>query len=126
MIEVLERESERVEGSVAPLAPSHQVRVFEAFACRVPIIADAVTEPMPQEQGTANLIAERGAGIMLKRPDDIVPVLRRMMEDELHYSRMRAATVGLAIPNSTRYIVEEITALIPQPENSVLSEVISA
>ena len=47
-----------------------------------------------------------------------MPVLRRMMEDELHYSRMRAATVGLAIPNSTRYIVEEIAALIPQPEDA--------
>ena len=49
-----------------------------------------------------------------------------MMEDEVHYSRMRAATVGLAIPNSTRQIVEEIAALIPQSETPVLSEVVSA
>jgi len=99
---------------------------FEALACRVPIIADMITEPMPQEAGTANMIAQRGAGIMLKRPADIVPVVRRMVEDELHYSRLRAATAGLAIPNATRHIVEEITALIPQPENAVLSEVASA
>ncbi len=33
---------------------------FEALACRVPIIADLITEPMPQEAGTANLIEERG------------------------------------------------------------------
>ena len=99
---------------------------FEALACRVPIIADMITEPMPQEAGTANLIAQRGAGIMLKRPSDVVPVIRRMLEDELHYSRLRAATVGLAIPNATRHIVEEIAALIPQPENAVLSEVASA
>jgi hypothetical protein len=39
---------------------------------------------------------------------------------------MRAATVSLAIPNSTRYIVEEIAALIPKPETPVLSEVASA
>ena len=99
---------------------------FEALACRVPIIADVITEPMPQEKGTAKLIAQRGAGVMLKRANDIVPVLRRMMEDELHYSRMRAATAALAIPNSTKYIVEEITALIPQPETPVLTEVASA
>jgi len=99
---------------------------FEALACRVPIIADVITEPMPQEAGTANLIEERGAGVMLKRSIDVVPVVRRMMEDEVHYSRMRAATVSLAIPNSTRYIVEEIAALIPKPENPVLSEVASA
>src|SRR5215204_3396691 len=98
---------------------------FEALACRVPIIADVITKPMPQEAGTANLIAECGAGVMLKRSIDVVPVVRRMMEDEVHYSRMRAATVGLAIPNSTRYIVEEIAALIPNTESPVLSEVAS-
>ena len=99
---------------------------FEALACRVPIIADMITEPMPQEAGTADLIEQRGAGVMLKRPSDIVPVVRRMVEDEIHYSRLRAATVGLAIPNATRHIVEEIAALIPQTENAVLSEVASA
>jgi len=49
-----------------------------------------------------------------------------MMEDEVHYSRMRAATAGVALPNATRYIVEEIAALIPQSDNSVLTEVASA
>ncbi|PYS70610.1 MAG: hypothetical protein DMF69_12935 [Acidobacteria bacterium] len=98
---------------------------FEALACRVPIIGDVITEPMPQEQGTADLIAQRGAGVMLKRSVDVVPVVRRMMEDEMHYSRMRAATIGLGIPNSTRHIVEEIAALIPKPEAPVLSEVAS-
>jgi UDP-N-acetylglucosamine:LPS N-acetylglucosamine transferase len=99
---------------------------FEALACRVPIIGDVITEPMPQEKGTADLIAQRGAGVMLTRSSDVVPVVRRMMEDEVHYSRMRAATIGLAIPNATRHIVEEIAALIPQSETPVLSEVISA
>ena len=97
---------------------------FEALACRVPIIADMITEPMPQEAGTAKLIAQRGAGVMLNRASDVVNVVRRMMEDEVHYSRMRAATANLALPNSTRYIVEEIAALIPQPENSALSEAV--
>ena len=99
---------------------------FEALACRVPIIGDMITEPMPQEAGTANLIVERGAGVMLKHCSDVVPVIRRMIEDEVHYSRLRNATAGLALPNATRQIVEEIAALIPQPEQPVLSEVISA
>ena len=99
---------------------------FEALACRVPIIADVITDPMPQEAGTANLIAERGAGVMLRRSSDVVPVVRRMMEDEVHYSRMRAATISLAVPNSTRHIVEEIAALIPQSDSPILTEVISA
>jgi UDP-N-acetylglucosamine:LPS N-acetylglucosamine transferase len=99
---------------------------FEALACRVPIIADVITDPMPQEAGTAKLIAQRGAGVLLKRSSDVVGVVRHMMEDEVHYSRMRAATVSLAIPNATRHIVEEIAALIPQSEKAVLNEVVSA
>ena len=99
---------------------------FEALACRVPIIADVITDPMPQEAGTAKLIAQRGAGVMLNKASDVVNVVRRMMEDEVHYSRMRAATAGLALPNATQYIVEEIAALIPQPENVVVNEVVSA
>lgn len=99
---------------------------FEAFACRVPIIADVINEPMPQEAGTAKMIATRGAGVLLKQSDEVVPVVRRMLEDDTHYSRMRAATVGLAIPGATQYIVEEIAALIPASEKPVLREVISA
>lgn len=100
---------------------------FEAFACRLPIIADGITEPMPQEAGTASLLVKRGAGVVLQRASDIVPVIRRMVEDSAHYSAMRAATIGLAIPNATRQIVEEITALIPATtdatENAVSAEV---
>jgi UDP-N-acetylglucosamine:LPS N-acetylglucosamine transferase len=99
---------------------------FEALACRLPIIGDATTPPMPQEEGTANLIARRGAGILLRRTTDIVPVIRRMVEDTAHYSAMRAATVGLAIPNATRQIVEEIVGLIPTTagaDESILTEV---
>lgn len=99
---------------------------FEALACRLPIIGDAITPPMPQEEGTANLIARRGAGILLRRTTDIVPVIRRMVEDTAHYSAMRAATVGLAIPNATRQIVEEIVGLIPASagaaDESILTE----
>ncbi|HYE66098.1 MAG TPA: glycosyltransferase [Pyrinomonadaceae bacterium] len=103
---------------------------YEALACRLPIIADATTPPMPQEAGAANLIARRGAGVLLRRASDIVPVVRRMMEDSRHYAALRAATIGLAIPNSTKQIVEEIAALIPAPvmahEEPVLVEAQSA
>jgi UDP-N-acetylglucosamine:LPS N-acetylglucosamine transferase len=103
---------------------------FEALACRLPIIGDAITEPMPQEAATASLIVKRGAGVLLRRAGDIVPVVRRMVEDTTHYSALRAATIGLAIPNATRQIVEEITALIPTSTDTadevVLAEAISA
>jgi UDP-N-acetylglucosamine:LPS N-acetylglucosamine transferase len=87
---------------------------FEALSCRLPIIADVITEPMPQEAGTVNLIGKSGAAVMLRRASDIVPVVHRMIEDSKHYAALRAATITIAIPNATRRIVEEITALIPE------------
>src|SRR3954454_18434858 len=87
---------------------------FEALACRLPIIADVITEPMPQEAATVNLIEKSGAAVMLRRASDIVPVVNRMIADSKHYAALRAATITIAIPNATRRIVEEITALIPE------------
>lgn len=88
---------------------------FEALACRVPIIADTTTPPMPQESGAANMLDRRGAGVLLKRAGDIVPVVRRMVEDSLYYSSLRAATAGVALHGSTQRIVEEIAALLAVP-----------
>jgi UDP-N-acetylglucosamine:LPS N-acetylglucosamine transferase len=86
---------------------------FEALACRLPIIADATTPPMPQEAGTVNLIHKKGAGILLEKSSDIVPTIQNLLSDSNKYNQMKAATVGLAIPNSTRNIIEEIAALLP-------------
>jgi UDP-N-acetylglucosamine:LPS N-acetylglucosamine transferase len=87
---------------------------FEALSCRVPIIADAITAPMPQEASTLNLIVKSGAAVMLQRASDVVPVVHRMIEDSKHYAAMRAATITIAIPNATKRIVDEIISLIPE------------
>jgi UDP-N-acetylglucosamine:LPS N-acetylglucosamine transferase len=86
---------------------------FEALACRLPIIADTTTPPMPQEAGTVQLIETRGAGISLKRSIDIVPTIRNLITDSGKYAEMRAAASGLAMPGSTEQIIREITALLP-------------
>lgn len=87
---------------------------FEALACRLPIIADATTPPMPQEAGTVTLIKEKGAGILLEKSSDIVLTIQSLINNSDKYTAMKAATVNLAIPNSTKKIIEEITALLPQ------------
>lgn len=88
---------------------------FEALACRLPIIADGITPPMPQEAGTVELLERRGAGIVLKRSIDIVPTIQHMLTDDVSYARMKAATFGMTMPNSTDQIIREINALLPQP-----------
>jgi UDP-N-acetylglucosamine:LPS N-acetylglucosamine transferase len=88
---------------------------FEALNSRLPIIGDGTTQPMPQEAGTAKLLVKGGAAVMLQKASDVVPVIRRMIDDSKHYAGLRAATITLAIPNATKRIVEEIAALIPEP-----------
>ena len=97
---------------------------FEALSCRVPIIADAITAPMPQEAGTLNLIVKSGAAVMLERASDVVPVVHRMIEDSKHYAAMRAATITVAIPNATKRIVDEIISLIPESASTTAESLV--
>jgi UDP-N-acetylglucosamine:LPS N-acetylglucosamine transferase len=90
---------------------------FEALACRLPIIADATTPPMPQEAGTVQMIERRGAGLLLNKASDIVPTIRNLIADRSRYSSMKAATIGLTMPNSTEQIIREINALLPQMQS---------
>ena len=87
---------------------------FEALACNLPIIADATTPPMPQEAGTVNLIANRGAAILLEKTGDIVPTIKNLVSDTKKYAQLKTATMDLTIPNSTQNIIREISALLPQ------------
>lgn len=86
---------------------------YEAVACNLPIIADTTTPPMPQEAGTVSLISKRGAGMLLEKATDIVPMVRTLVEDRRKYSDMKEAVANLAIPDSTQNIVREINALLP-------------
>ena len=92
---------------------------YEALACRLPIIADATTPPMPQEAGTANLLKTRGAGILLEKAADIVPTIESLVGNPGKYMELRAATAGIAMTGSRDAIVREIAALLPRSDQTV-------
>jgi UDP-N-acetylglucosamine:LPS N-acetylglucosamine transferase len=94
---------------------------FEALACRLPIIADTTTPPMPQEAGTVRLLSQKGAGILLEKTTDIVSVVRSLSTDSDRYSALRNATAGMSMPNSTESIVREILDIIPAEKVSTAS-----
>lgn len=98
---------------------------FEALACNLPIIADTTTPPMPQEAGTVNLIARRGAGVLLEKTSDIIPTIKTLIDDKNKYQQMRDATANLTIPNSTQNIIREITALLPQTTTTEQSKAVA-
>ena len=81
---------------------------FEALASRLPIIADTTTEPMPQEAQTAKLIARHKAGMVLRHTKEIVPLVRRLLNDPAEHAAMRLAAARIAIPDATKRIVKEL------------------
>ena len=93
---------------------------FEALASRVPIIADLITPPMPQEKKTVDYLSEHRAGVMLKRIPDIVPVIRDLLEDPVEYSRLRQAAISISRPDSTKRIVEELSELMNRQEQILI------
>jgi UDP-N-acetylglucosamine:LPS N-acetylglucosamine transferase len=48
---------------------------FEAIARRLPLAFDLITEPMPQEKGTAEMMIEQKLAYAIHRPDDIIDVV---------------------------------------------------
>jgi processive 1,2-diacylglycerol beta-glucosyltransferase len=81
---------------------------FEALASRLPIIADTTTPPMPQESQTARLLSRHRAGILLEHTKDIVPIVRRLLNDPAEHAAMKLAAAKIAIPDATQRIVKEL------------------
>jgi UDP-N-acetylglucosamine:LPS N-acetylglucosamine transferase len=81
---------------------------FEALASRLPIIADTTTPPMPQESQTASLIARHRAGRVRQQTREIVPLMRRLLNDPAEHAAMRLAAAKIAIPDATQRIVKEL------------------
>ncbi len=81
---------------------------FEALASQLPIIADVVTPPMPQEMATADFIEREGAGILLCNPGDIISVVQSLMNDENRRVAIREASLRCGMPGASDRIAEAI------------------
>jgi len=51
---------------------------YEAVARRLPMAIDMITEPMPQESGTAEMLIETGLGKPINQPSDIVAIVESL------------------------------------------------
>jgi UDP-N-acetylglucosamine:LPS N-acetylglucosamine transferase len=85
---------------------------FEALACGLPVIADVTTPPMPQEAGTAALLRDRGAGVLLDRAENVGGAIRRMIEEPAYHAALRAAAASMTIPGAARRIMEQVAAVL--------------
>lgn len=86
---------------------------FEALACGLPILGDAVTPPMPQEERTATMLERSGAGLMLRNVRDLVPAVAAIASDEGRLRALRESAKSLGVPDATSRIVRELEGLMP-------------
>jgi UDP-N-acetylglucosamine:LPS N-acetylglucosamine transferase len=85
---------------------------FEALACGLPVLGDAVTPPMPQEERTARLLERTGAGLMVQQPREVVDAVRGLIANPDNYARVRRAARALGVPDATRRIVAELDGVL--------------
>lgn len=88
---------------------------FEALSCRLPIIADAVTQPMPQELQTASFLASTGAALMLNEPGQIMSVIKSLLETPGRYQALREAAVLHGKPGASDQIARDVLRYIEEP-----------
>jgi UDP-N-acetylglucosamine:LPS N-acetylglucosamine transferase len=86
---------------------------FEAMACHLPILADGLTPPMPQEAGTARLMVESGAGVLVTSVDVMRDKLTMLLTHSAEYDRMRKAAAQLGKPGAVDGIARAILAMAP-------------
>jgi processive 1,2-diacylglycerol beta-glucosyltransferase len=87
---------------------------FEALSCRLPIIADTVTTPMPQEFQTAAFLENTGAGLMLKRPGQIVSVVKSLIDNPAQYMALQEAAGLHGRPGASDQIARDVLRYLDQ------------
>lgn len=87
---------------------------FEALSCRLPIIADTVTMPMPQELQTAAFLENTGAGLMLKRPGQIVSVVKSLIDNPAQYMALQEAAGLHGRPGASDQIARDVLRYLDQ------------
>jgi len=87
---------------------------FEALSCRLPIIADTVTPPMPQEMQTAAFLENTGSGLMLKRPGQIVSVVKSLIDDPAQYKALQEAAGLHGRPGASDQIARDVLRYLEQ------------
>lgn len=88
---------------------------FEALSCHLPIIADTVTPPMPQEMQTAAFLENTGAGLMLKQPEQIVTVVKSLIDSPSSYQALRDAAGLHGRPGASDLIARDVLRYLERP-----------
>ncbi|MEB3245382.1 MAG: glycosyltransferase [Vampirovibrionales bacterium] len=81
---------------------------FEAMACELPLLADCLTPPMPQEAHTASYIQACGTGRLLHNTHDLVTQMRSLTENPHQLQTMRNAAKRYGQPDAAHNIARQV------------------
>ncbi len=81
---------------------------FVALACKLPILADCLTPPMPQEAETVKFLEKTGAGLVMKTPHDVLAAIQLLKHTPTHLERMREQAVQITAPGAVDDIAQQI------------------
>lgn len=60
---------------------------YECIAKRLPMIIDVITPPMPQEEGTVEILVETGLAKRLRTPDELARLVRGLTHDPKRFEK---------------------------------------
>lgn len=87
---------------------------FEALSCQLPIIADAVTAPMPQEAQTAAFLEKTGSGLLLNKPGQIVSVVKSLIDSPAYHASLQEAASRHGRPGASDHIAKDVLGMLQQ------------
>lgn len=88
---------------------------FQAVAKRLPMAIDCLTEPMPQERGTVNLLVDNGLAYAIRKPEDIVSVLKQIKVNNDRSKVILPSAHSLDRTDAVFDIAREILQLAERP-----------
>lgn len=86
---------------------------FQAVARRLPMALDLLTEPMPQEIGTINMLIEANLAKPLRKVDDIVPIIESLKVNADRESQALPAIHNLNRTDAVYDIAKTILSFLP-------------
>ncbi len=85
---------------------------FEAIARRLPMALDMITEPMPQEEGTAKMLIEAGLARAVCEPNDIVKIVEEINIEPDRLQKPLPSLHNLDQVDAVYKIAEEILSYV--------------
>jgi len=86
---------------------------FEALACDVPVLADCVKTPMPQEAQTVNYLTTLGAAIRITGVDPFLDLVTTLPQQPDRLNLMRQQGRKLVLPGASDAIAQDVMNMAP-------------